>query len=180
MLKDTLIQALHEGRTRLEALDSERRMIELDVRACEAALAVFDGSAAPNVLSSETKPTRSASPRTRSISNTWRDILEQTGRMVSANPTATSFTLADVEAAAAAVNHQVSPENVRSQMATYVNRGLLARVRPGEFMFALATLDDTGAAFPTRMIASIQDVPEIVGDDAPELDNEPSEEDRAQ
>lgn len=163
-MRDTLLAWISERQDRLRALDEQRRELEIEIRSFQAAILLHDEEVASDARGAPraaSYASRGPIARHRSISERWKEVLVHVGRVVpEREPNANTFSLSDVQEACEALGHPVSPENVRSQMATYVIRGIVSRAKPGEFQFTAAAVNELGSV-PIALTASPADA--VVG-----------------
>ena len=123
----------HVSAKRLELQEARHRVdiLEAELRAWETALRIISKQdpAMTNrarLLSSEQN--RSSETTRRGINTNWRTILTVVVRHHQ-----DIFDLDDIEAASEKAGHPTNRNTIRSQMANYVNAGLVERVDQGRF-----------------------------------------------
>jgi len=117
-----------ERRARLVELDREKVVAEAELRAYEDARSMISGTPLPSTGGMARKAVIGVAKRVRKSSATWERIVAEC-----APKPDVIFSIDDVLEAATRRSFSPTRGNVRSQMAAYVGRGLLARAGTGTF-----------------------------------------------
>lgn len=126
-MSDALKARIIERRRDLAALDERRTVLIVELRAYEDALRLIEGESEDDRTPTESEPRESL---VRSRSPKWTELLKE---LAARHPNA--FTLDDAEIAAKRIDFHPTRGNIRSQMAMFVNRGILTRLGLGAFRF---------------------------------------------
>lgn len=120
--------ALQELESTTQRLKDELQRLEMKRLVVEAELRAYEDVAATLPVRTRRSRRDTDRPLQRRLSQTWTFILRGLGR---AYPD--TLNGEQIREVAEAGGYDVTPENVRSQMALYVNKGLVERTGPGEY-----------------------------------------------
>jgi hypothetical protein len=149
-MRNQILAKIDHRRARLLELERERLMLQGELTAYEDALSYFPDNPQPVEKSPDPADRADdmidrAAPiqRRKRLPNPWMHAL----RRLSHQPV-DSFGIDDVMREVASQGLEPTRGNVRSQMAAYIDRRLIDRIRDGEFRLTVTGRTELGKLFP--------------------------------
>jgi hypothetical protein len=146
VMNDALDQKIASRRARLSELEREKMIVEAELRAYEDAASMLTGSKLMSTGSFARNTVLGAARRVRKTSAIWEIIVAEC-----ASSGGQVFEIDDVLTVASKHNFSPTRGNVRSQLASYVGRGLLDRAGVGAFRLTAIGQEIFRVAAPSQI-----------------------------